>query len=76
MIPKWQKWGICVNKKAEKFKESLNGQLEEIFKPEEMKDDFQTVIYRSNMEVKGQYLSLALIFDTTIYSVNRYRWYW
>ncbi len=60
-----------MNKKAEKFKESLNGQLEEIFKPEEMKDDFQTVIYRSNMEVKGQYLSLALIFDTTIYSVFR-----
>ncbi len=60
-----------MNKKAEKFKASLNGQLENIFKPEEMQDEYQTVIYRSNMEVKGQYLSLALIFDTTIYSVFR-----
>ena len=66
-----RKRGMDVNKKAEKFKESLNGELENIFKPEELQDEYKTVIYRSNMEVKEKYITMKLIFDTTIYSVFR-----
>jgi hypothetical protein len=41
------------------------------FQHEEVKDEFHSVIFRSNLEVKGQYFPLRIIVDDSIYTMIR-----
>lgn len=60
-----------MNKKAEIFDAMLAKDEITAFQPESFDDEFHTVIYRSNIEVKGQYLPVAVILDDSIYSMLR-----
>jgi len=60
-----------MNKKAEKFNEMLEKAEIKAFQTEEMQDDFHTMIYRSNMQISGQNLPMALILDDSIYAMCR-----
>ena len=60
-----------MNKKAEIFNAMLEENKIEAFRTEELEDEFHTVLYRSSMEIQGQYLPTILILDDSIYSMVR-----
>ncbi len=60
-----------MNKKAEKFDKMLQDAEIKAFQTEEMKDEFHTVLYRSNMQISGQNLPMVLIMDDSIYTMCR-----
>ena len=61
-----------MNKKAETFKSYLDEQkIEGVFKVEELEDDFDTVIYRSQLDINGNKLPTAVIFDKSVYGMIR-----
>ena len=61
-----------MNKKAEKFIAYLKEHDISAFAAgEEFTDEFHTVLYRSNIEVEGQKLPIALILDDTVFSIFR-----
>ena len=60
-----------MNKKAEIFNAMLAENKIEAFHTEELEDEFHTVLYRSGMEIQGQYLPTILILDDSIYTLVR-----
>ncbi|MCH4167228.1 MAG: histidine kinase [Megasphaera sp.] len=60
-----------MNTKATKFKTMLDKLKITAFQHEEVKDEFHSVIFRSNLEVKGQYFPLRIIVDDSIYTMIR-----
>ncbi len=60
-----------MNNKAQKFKEYLTINNITGFNFEEFKDEFNTVIFRSRIMVKGQQLPMAIILDDSIYRMIR-----
>lgn len=58
-----------MNKKIEQFDKMLEENKISAFVTEKFKDDLHTVAYRSNMEIKGQDLPMALMLDDSIYTV-------
>lgn len=56
---------------AEKFKRYLQRTKNESFEREELGDEHQSVIFRSTIEMQGQYVPVGVIFDDTIYVVVR-----
>ena len=56
---------------AEKFKRYLQRTKNESFEREELGDEHRSVIFRSTVEVQGQYVPVGVIFDDTIYVVVR-----
>jgi len=61
-----------MNKKAEKFSERLKELKEDQqFQIEEIKDELQTVVYRSSLEVGGQRLPVVVIIDQSIFVIVR-----
>lgn len=62
-----------MNKKAEKFLEYLQTNNIACFQEEELPDEFNTVAFRSTMDVLGQVLPIVVITDNTIYSLIRVR---
>ena len=60
-----------MNKKAEKFNELVAKMPKDTFHVEELTDEFQTVVYRSRMEIKGQYLPMAVVLDNSLYAIVR-----
>jgi len=63
-----------VNSKAEKFSsmlEEINLQAFSVIKPEELDDEFKTVVFRANLEVKGQNLPMLVVTDNSIYTLLR-----
>ena len=62
-----------MNKKAEifnKYVEKLSG--DDIFSIQETQDDFDTVLFRSSLEVKDGYqVPMIVILDNTVYSIVR-----
>ena len=61
-----------MNKKAEIFEKHLEeAKMANVFKKEEIKDELNTVLFRSFMEIEGLQLPLVVILDNSIYSVVR-----
>ena len=60
-----------MNLKAEKFQEFLKEQQIAVFEVEELKDNFNSVVFRSRMEVESQKLPTIVILDNSIYALLR-----
>ena len=61
-----------MNKKAKKFEKHLAEiKMENVFQKEELKDELNTVLFRSFMEIEGLQLPLVVILDDSIYSIVR-----
>ena len=60
-----------MNKKAEKFNALVAKMPPDTFHVEELSDEFQTVVYRSRMEVNDQFLPMAVVLDNSLYSLVR-----
>ncbi len=60
-----------MNNKATKFQEYLTTNNITGFNFEEFNDEFNTVIFRSSIVVKGQQLPMAIILDDSIYRMIR-----
>lgn len=60
-----------MNKKAEQFKAYLEKNEMKFFQIQEVKDEFNTVVFRSNIEVQGQKLPTIVITDDTIWTLIR-----
>lgn len=59
------------NEKAEKFQKFLADNKINVFETEYLTDDFQTVVFRSRIETKGQILPMAVIVDTSVFTIIR-----
>ena len=59
------------NTKALDFQEFLVENNINVFSTESLEDDYQTVIFRSRIETKGQILPTAVIIDTSIFTIIR-----
>ena len=61
-----------MNNRAENFKKFLDENEIKCFAINEIKDDkFNTVVFRSNIDIKGQQLSTLVILDDSIYGMIR-----
>jgi hypothetical protein len=60
-----------MNVKAEKFAKMLKENEINCFTAEEAKDDLNTALFRSSMEIEGQRLPLVVIIDDSIYVICR-----
>lgn len=61
-----------MNKRAEEFNKFLIKKEIKCFTVEEIKDDkFETVIFRSNININGQQLPTIVILDNSIYGMIR-----
>ena len=69
-MPKKSK-GVESNEKALKFQEFLMENNIDVFSTESVEDDYSTVIFRSRIEAKGQILPMAILIDTSIFTVIR-----
>lgn len=58
-----------MNNKAKSFKEFLDEHKIECYEIIETKDEFKSVVFRSNIEIEGQNLPMAIILDDTIYGM-------
>jgi hypothetical protein len=59
------------NEKAVKFQEFLIENNINVFSTESMDDDYATVLFRSRIEARGQILPMAILIDTSIFTVIR-----
>lgn len=62
---------LNLNKNALSFKNYLTDKKIEIFAIEELNDEQETVVFRSNIAVAGQQLPTLVILDKTIFAVIR-----
>lgn len=60
-----------MNSKAAKFQEYLTANNITGFNFEEFNDEFNTVMFRSRIVIKGQQLPMAIILDDSIYRMIR-----
>ncbi|SHE37731.1 type III secretion system chaperone family protein [Schwartzia succinivorans] len=61
-----------MNKKAELFNEYVSTLGNDIFSIQETQDDFDTVLFRSSLEVKDGYqVPMIVVLDNTVYSIVR-----
>ena len=63
--------GVEQNTKALAFQEFLVENNSNVFSTESLGDDYQTVLFRSCIETKGQILPFAVIIDTSIFTILR-----
>ena len=59
------------SEKAVKFDAMLKELDIQAFQKQEVGDEYGTVLYRSSMEIKGQFLPVIVIFDASIYGIVR-----
>lgn len=70
-MPRKPSSGVESNEKALKFQEFLIENNINVFSTESIEDDYSTVIFRSRIEAKGQILPMAILIDTSIFTVIR-----
>ena len=63
--------GVESNTKALDFQEFLVDNNINVFSTESLEDEYQTVMFRSRIEVKGQILPMAILIDTSIFTIIR-----
>lgn len=56
---------------AEKFKNFLKENKIDSYQSESLRDKHKSVIFRSSIEVEGQFVPVGVIFDDTIYVIVR-----
>jgi len=71
MAKKTEKKGVEANEKALKFQEFLVENDIRVFSTESIDDDYNTVMFRSRLEAHGQMLPMAVIIDTSVFTVIR-----
>ena len=59
------------NEKALKFQEFLIENNINVFSTESVDDEYSTVIFRSRIEAKGQILPMAILIDTSVFTIIR-----
>ena len=62
---------LSENAKALKFQEFLADNDINVFSTESLDDEFQTVIFRSRIETKGQIFPMAVLIDTSVFTIIR-----
>lgn len=62
-----------MNKKAEIFQNYLEERKITAFQVQELDDELNTVVFRSNIEIEGQQLPTLVILDSSIYGMIRVR---
>lgn len=60
-----------MNSKSEKFSKMLTEHKINCFNEEQLKDELNTTLFRSVMEIEGQRLPLVVVIDDSIYVVCR-----
>ena len=70
-MPRKAKKSVESNEKAVKFQEFLIENNINVFSTESMDDDYATVLFRSRIEARGQILPMAILIDTSIFTVIR-----
>lgn len=65
------KTGVESNTKALDFQEFLVDNNINVFSTESLEDEYQTVMFRSRIEAKGQILPMAILIDTSIFTLIR-----
>ncbi|WP_196594139.1 YbjN domain-containing protein [Pectinatus sottacetonis] len=60
-----------LNEKAEKFQKFLEENNINVFSEENLDDNLKTVVFRSRIETKGQILPMAIIIDTSVFTLIR-----
>ena len=65
------KTGVESNTKALDFQEFLVDNNINVFSTESLEDDYQTVMFRSRIEAKGQILPMAILIDTSLFTIIR-----
>ena len=65
------KTGVESNTKALDFQEFLVDNNINVFSTESLEDEYQTVMFRSRIEVKGQILPMAILIDTSLFTIIR-----
>ena len=63
--------GVETNAKALKFQEFLIENDINVFSTETLDDEYQTVVFRSRVETKGQILPMAIFIDTSVFTLVR-----
>ena len=63
--------GVEKNAKAIKFQEFLVDNNINVFSIESLDDEYKTVIFRSRIETKGQILPMAILIDTSVFTIIR-----
>ena len=62
---------LSENAKALQFQAFLADNNIDVFSTESLDDEFQTVIFRSRIETKGQILPMAILIDTSVFTIIR-----
>ena len=62
---------LSENAKALQFQAFLADSNIDVFSTESLDDEFQTVIFRSRIETKGQILPMAILIDTSVFTIIR-----
>ena len=65
------KTGVESNTKALDFQEFLVDNNTNVFSTESLEDEYQTVMFRSRIEAKGQILPMAILIDTSLFTIIR-----
>ncbi|WP_308546501.1 YbjN domain-containing protein [uncultured Selenomonas sp.] len=65
------KTGVESNTKALDFQEFLVDNNINVFSTESLEDEYQTVMFRSRIEAKGQILPMAILIDTSLFTIIR-----
>lgn len=65
------KRGVASNEKAIKFQEFLIDNDINVFSVNTVDDEYETVIFRSRIETNGQILPMAIIIDTSLFTIIR-----
>ena len=68
---KTEKTGVETNAKAVKFQEFLMENNINVFSTESLDDAYNTVVFRSRIETKGQILPMAIFIDTSVFTIIR-----
>ena len=63
--------GVENNEKALKFRDFIMDNNINVFSTETIEDDFNTVVFRSRIEAKGQLLPMAIFIDTSVFTIIR-----
>ena len=66
-----EKTGVEENAKAVKFQEFLMENSINVFSTESLDDAYNTVVFRSRIETKGQILPMAIFIDTSVFTIIR-----
>ena len=70
-MPEQEKNNVESNTKAVKFQTFLMENNINAFSTESLEDPFNTVVFRSRIETKGQILPMAIFIDTSIFVIIR-----